>query len=73
MRVVVDLAICQGYAQCAFLAPDVFRLSGVESLMHDPNPPADQREQVRRAVRACPVQAIWADTGVPGDVTDEGS
>ncbi|MGQ4417029.1 ferredoxin, partial [Streptomyces sp. SAS_269] len=25
MRIVVDLSRCEGYAQCAFLAPDVFR------------------------------------------------
>ena len=58
MRVVVDLAVCQGYAQCAFLAPDVFRLSGPEGLMYDPNPDGGQRERVARAAAACPVQAI---------------
>lgn len=73
MRVVVDLAICQGYAQCAFLTPDVFRLSGAESLMYDPNPPDDQREQVQRAIAACPVQAISAESSVPDDVTGGGS
>lgn len=32
MRLVVDLNKCQGYAQCAFLAPDVFAMHGEESL-----------------------------------------
>jgi len=38
MRVVVDLAVCQGYAQCAFLAPEAFRLSGPEGLIVRPEP-----------------------------------
>jgi len=33
MKMVVDLAVCQGYAQCAFLAPDAFRLNGEEALL----------------------------------------
>jgi ferredoxin len=65
MRVVVDLAVCQGYAQCAFLAADAFRLNGTEGLMYQPNPPDDLRRAVLRAVAACPVQAISTDAAVP--------
>jgi NADPH-dependent 2,4-dienoyl-CoA reductase/sulfur reductase-like enzyme/ferredoxin len=61
MRVVVDLTRCQGYAQCAFLAPDVFRMSGDEALMYDPEPAEAQRERVQRAAAACPVQAMRVD------------
>src|SRR5215467_14059922 len=61
MRVVVDLTRCQGYAQCAFLAPRVFRMHGEEALMYDLNPDDAERERVRRAVAACPVQAIFVD------------
>jgi ferredoxin len=61
MRLVVDLNRCQGYAQCAFLAPDVFTLYGEEALMYAPNVEVPQREQVRRAAAACPVQAISVD------------
>ena len=39
MRVVVDLTKCQGYAQCAFLAPSSFQMQGDEALMYDPRPP----------------------------------
>jgi ferredoxin len=67
MRVLVDLATCQGYAQCAFLAPDVFRLSGPEGLLYYPNPPGDDRDKLARAAAACPVQAITVDTEDPAE------
>ena len=38
MRLVVDLNRCQGFAQCVFLAPDVFELHGDEALIYDLNP-----------------------------------
>ncbi|MEU9370665.1 ferredoxin [Streptomyces avermitilis] len=61
MRIVVDLSRCQGYAQCAFLAPEAFRMHGEEALMYDPNPDDAQRAQVVRAAAACPLQAILVD------------
>jgi NADPH-dependent 2,4-dienoyl-CoA reductase/sulfur reductase-like enzyme/ferredoxin len=60
MRVVVDLTRCQGYGQCAFLAPDVFRMRGEEVLMYDTEPDDAQRDAILRAEAACPVQAIRA-------------
>ena len=61
MRIVVDLNRCQGYAQCCFLAPDVFRLHGEEALAYHPNPDDELRLDVLRAAAACPVQAIAVD------------
>jgi ferredoxin len=69
MRLVVDLNKCQGYAQCAFLAPDVFAMHGEESLIYNPHAPEEQRERLARAVAACPVQAITAD-GLENLVTE---
>jgi ferredoxin len=69
MQVVVDLAICQGYGQCAFLTPDVFQLSGTEGLMYDPNPADELRAMVARAAGACPVQAISVDASIRRDLT----
>jgi ferredoxin len=64
MRVSVDLNRCQSYAQCCFASPTVFRMRGEEALDFDPAPDEALREQVKRAARACPVQAIsidWSD------------
>ncbi|WP_037836028.1 ferredoxin [Streptomyces sp. NRRL S-244] len=61
MRLVVDLNRCQGYAQCAFLAPDVFAMHGDEGLLYDPQAQDAHRERVAQAVAACPVQAILVD------------
>ena len=61
MRIVVDLNRCQGYAQCCFLAPDVFRLHGEEAVSYRPNPDEVARVEVVRAVAACPVQAILVE------------
>jgi ferredoxin len=58
MKIVVDLAVCQGYAQCAFLAPEAFRIYGEEALLYDPQPDDQLRERVLQAAAACPVQAI---------------
>ena len=67
MRIVVDLNRCLGYAQCAFLAPAVFKLHGEEALMYDPNPDDTMRQKVLRAAAACPVQAIKVE-----DLEDNG-
>ncbi|MGW1723486.1 ferredoxin [Streptomyces sp. NPDC002306] len=64
MQVVVDLTRCQGYAQCVFLAPEVFELHGQEGLLYAPAVPNGQDERVRQAAAACPVQAILIGEGV---------
>ncbi|MEU4111953.1 ferredoxin [Streptomyces sp. NPDC048208] len=61
MRIVVDLNKCQGYAQCAFLAPDVFTMHGEEALLYDPRAADEHRDAVARAAAACPVQAITVE------------
>src|SRR5215469_7711988 len=58
MKLVVDLTRCQGFGQCAFLAPDVFQMRGREALWDNPEPDNAQQERVLRAAAACPVQAI---------------
>ncbi|GDY28938.1 FAD-dependent oxidoreductase [Gandjariella thermophila] len=68
MRLVVDLNRCQGYGQCAFAAPGVFRMRGNEGLTYDPNPGDDQRRKVLRAAAACPVRAIVLEHRARGPV-----
>jgi NADPH-dependent 2,4-dienoyl-CoA reductase/sulfur reductase-like enzyme/ferredoxin len=71
MRLVVDLTKCQGYAQCAFLAPEVFTMHGDEALEYDPDPDDGQRTRILRAAASCPVQAIQLDqSGVPGQLPE---
>ncbi|GAA0465684.1 ferredoxin [Streptomyces olivaceiscleroticus] len=67
MQIVVDLTRCQAYAQCVFLAPEVFRLPGEEALLYRPDVPDDQLERVRQAAAACPVQAILIGEAVRAD------
>jgi ferredoxin len=66
MRVKVDLNRCQAYAQCCFLAPDVFKLHGKEVLLHVSEPDEAYRLQVLRAASACPVRAITVDADAVG-------
>jgi ferredoxin len=61
MRVLVDLNKCHLYAQCCFLAPDVFKLEGDEVLSYHPEPADGMRERVIRAAAACPTQAIFVE------------
>ncbi|MBH0781134.1 ferredoxin [Nocardia bovistercoris] len=63
MRLVVDLNRCQGYAQCAFLAPNVFTLHGEEALLYDAAPAESEHARVWQATAACPVRAIVTDEG----------
>jgi ferredoxin len=58
VRLIVDLVRCQSYGQCIYAAPTVFRFNGEASLEFDYAPDDALREQVERAVAACPVQAI---------------
>ena len=73
MRLIVNLNRCQGYAQCCFLAPEVFELHGEEALWFDPGPDEAQRERVLRAAASCPVQAIVVEwSGAEDDGRGEG-
>ncbi|MDX2675326.1 ferredoxin [Streptomyces sp. NY05-11A] len=60
-RIAVDLNRCQGYAQCAFLAPEIFTMHGEEALLYDPEADEAQRAKLAQAAAACPVQAILVD------------
>lgn len=65
MRILVDLNRCELYAQCCFLAPQVFRIEGEAALAYHPEPDDALRERVARAAAACPVLAIMVETADP--------
>jgi len=59
MRVVVDRDLCEANQLCMRLAPEVFHVDEADRLhilvaRVDP----EHRDRVRRAVRACPRQAL---------------
>lgn len=58
-KISVDLAQCQGYANCVATAAEVFDLtdSGVVMLRKE-TPSAEELELARKAASLCPVQAI---------------
>ena len=68
VRLLVNLNRCQGYAQCCFLAPNVFELHGEEALWYDPAPDPSHRDKVLRAAASCPVQAIRVEVSQSCDV-----
>jgi len=60
MKVVANLAICQGHARCAEICPEVFttdtRLGQV--VVRVEQVPAELEEQARLAVSNCPEGAL---------------
>jgi ferredoxin len=60
MKVHVDRDACQVSGLCTGLAPDVFELDEQGDLVIlDETPPPGQHDDVRDAVRSCPLQALF--------------
>ena len=60
MRVVANLAQCQGHARCEDLCPEVFSTDALEGkvVIEQPEVPRELEEKVRLAVRNCPEGAL---------------
>lgn len=60
MKVMADLDLCQGYANCVIEAPEVFDIDevGNKVIVLVPAPGSELHEDVRRAVASCPVKAL---------------
>jgi ferredoxin len=60
MRVVVDLALCQGHGACKSEAPDVFDVNEKQGvvIVKQERPPEGLRAQVAAAVKYCPTRAL---------------
>src|SRR6266446_2440944 len=60
MKIVVDLNRCQGYAQCAFLAPTVFEMHGEEALMYMPLAPSTSASASAGPLRPARCRPSWS-------------
>jgi ferredoxin len=59
MKIVIDWDLCQGHANCAGDAPEVFAVDDAGKLqVLIEEPPAELRPKVELAVRYCPTGAI---------------
>ncbi len=61
MKVKVDYDRCEGHGMCVLQAPDAFQLDDDGDLHYQfggSDVPADQEDQVRSAIDACPVLAL---------------
>jgi len=63
MKVVVKSELCEGYGNCARLAPEVFTLDdeGFSKPLNDGQVPEDQRARAEFAVGDCPMGAITSE------------
>ncbi|MBA6438223.1 MULTISPECIES: ferredoxin [Streptomyces] len=60
MKLHLDREACQVTGMCTGLAPEVLELDERgELVVLDPTPPPELLDDVRQAVRGCPVQALW--------------
>ena len=62
MRVTVDRGRCVAHGQCEYNDPDHFTINDDGVLELDENPPDSARDDVLRAVSACPARALSAET-----------
>jgi ferredoxin len=58
MKVLVNANLCDAYAKCVMICPDVFHLEGFAVTDPEAEVPESLIEKVRRAEAACPTGAI---------------
>ena len=59
IKINVDMAKCQHYGQCAFEAPDIFRLNSDDKLEYTAEADESERGNIEAAIDICPMQAIF--------------
>ena len=59
-RVVLDLDLCQGYANCVMAAPEIFDIDDAKgtAILLQETPEEAARAAAEDAVRQCPADAI---------------
>jgi ferredoxin len=60
MKVAVNSEVCEGYGNCARIAPDLFNLdeNGYSTVVGDGTVPADMEAKAEYAEQDCPMGAI---------------
>jgi ferredoxin len=59
MKIVVDRDKCEGLGMCESMAHEYFEVDDDDTLIiHDENPPEEDRKMVLAAVNSCPVLAL---------------
>ena len=63
MKVSVNSSLCEGYGNCARIAPELFELdeSGYSQVTNDGDVPPAQESLARHAVDDCPMAAIHSE------------
>ncbi|MFI5621356.1 ferredoxin [Streptomyces sp. NPDC051567] len=67
MRITADAERCIGSGMCVLTVDEVFdqRQDDGKVIVLRPEPPAETRDAVRRAVGLCPATAITLSAGLP--------
>lgn len=62
MKISVNSSICEGYGNCARIAPELFKLddAGYSQVANDGEVPPEHEAVARHAVDDCPMTAINA-------------
>lgn len=62
MKISVDASLCEGYGNCARIAPELFALddAGYSEVRDQGDVPPDRETVARHAVDDCPMAAIRA-------------
>ena len=65
LRVRIDRSLCVGFGDCVTAAPEAFALDADDVVVFVA-PEAIDREQLLRACRSCPVDAltVWDEQGI---------
>lgn len=63
MKITVNATQCEGYGNCARIAPELFALddAGYSKVTGDGEVPSDQQTVARHAVDDCPMAAITSE------------
>lgn len=64
MKILLNAALCRGYANCVVEAPELFAISDGDEIVRQTveSPPSELVMKAYAAVRSCPTQALTVAT-----------